>query len=61
MHQYAHSPQGQTIHSAGQLEWHNNDINNHSVKVPGGLQRITTLDGYVHPLNIINGLPYIAM
>jgi hypothetical protein len=61
MHQYACTGHGQTIHSAGQLEWYQNDVNDQSLKVPGGLQRITTPDGYVHPLNIINGLPYINM
>ena len=38
-----------------------NDVNDKSLKVSGGLQRIKTQDGYVHPLDIRNGLPYIPM
>ena len=52
---------GKTIHSSGQLEWYKNDVNDKSLKLPGGLQRITTHDGYVHPLDIKNGLPYISI
>ena len=53
MHQYALLGEGKTIHSCGQLEWYKNDVNDKSLKV-GGLQRITTNDGYVHPLDIKN-------
>ena len=60
MHQYALLGEGKTIHSCGQLEWYKNDVNNKSLKV-GGLQRITTNDGYVHPLDIKNGLPYCSI
>ena len=31
------------------------------MKVSGGLQRIQTNDGYVHPLDIKGGLPYISI
>ena len=31
------------------------------MKIPGGTQCIRTLDGYVLPLDIINGLPYLKM
>jgi hypothetical protein len=61
MHQYAYIGRGRTIHSSAQLEWYQNDVNDRSVKIPGSLQRITTLDGYVHPLNIVSGLPYVTM
>jgi hypothetical protein len=61
MHQYAYIGRGCTIHSSAQLEWYQNDVNDCSVKLPGGLQRITTLGGYVHPLNIVSGLPYVTM
>ena len=61
MHQYAYLGEGKTIHSSGQLEMFHNDVNDKSLKVSGGLQRIKTQDGYVHPLNINNGLPYIPM
>ena len=61
MHQYAYLGEGKTIHSSGQLEMFHNDVNDKSLKVSGGLQRIKTQDGYVHPLDIRNGLPYIPM
>ena len=50
--------QGKTIHSSGQLEHFKNNINYKSLKVPGGLQHITAIDGYIHPLDISNGLAY---
>lgn len=56
MHQYALVGKGSSIHSAAQLEWFKNDVNDKAIKV-GGLQRITTLDGYVIPLIIQEGLP----
>ena len=56
MHQYALLGKGYTIHSPGQLEWFKNDVNDQSIKT-GGLQRITTLDGYILPLSIHEGLP----
>ena len=61
LHQYAYMGTGKSIHSSGQLEWYKNDVNDRSMKVKGGLQRIETNDGYVHPLNIKNGLPYVSM
>jgi hypothetical protein len=61
MHQYTYIGRGCTIHSSAQLEWYQNDVNDRSVKVLGRLQRITTLDGYVHLLNIVSGLPYVTM
>eukprot|EP00980_Cylindrotheca_fusiformis_P021811 scaffold8646_cov116-Cylindrotheca_fusiformis.AAC.1 len=61
LHQYAYHPtQGKTIHSSGQLEHYHNDVNDRSIKV-GGLQRIKTPDGYVFPLSIRDGLPYLPM
>jgi hypothetical protein len=59
--QYAYLGSGKTIHSAAQLEHYQNDVNDRSIKVHGGLQRILTLDGYVIPINIVGGLPYISM
>jgi hypothetical protein len=38
------------------LEWYKNDVNDKSVHVPGGLQQLTTLDGYVISLIVKNGL-----
>ncbi len=56
MHQYVYTGKGTTIHSCGQLEWYNNGINDKSIKVRGGLQRIQTNDRYVIPININDGL-----
>ena len=47
-HQYAHLGTGKTIHSSIQLEEFG--LDEKSSRVPGGLQRIKTLDGYVHPI-----------
>jgi hypothetical protein len=55
-HQYALLNKGSSIHSPCQFEWYKHDVNNKSVLVPGGLQRIQTLDGYVIPLSIQDGL-----
>ena len=60
MHQYAYYGKGKTIHSSGQIEWFKNDVNDKSIKV-GGQQRILTNDGYVIPINIRNGLPYMLL
>ena len=59
--QYAYLGSGKTIHLAAQLEHYQNNVNDCSIKVNGGLQRILTLDGYVIPINIVGGLPYISM
>jgi hypothetical protein len=61
MHQYAYTGKGSTIHSSGQLEWCGNDVNDCSIKIDGGRQQLTTPDGYVIPINIRHGLPYITM
>jgi hypothetical protein len=58
MHEYAYTGRGGTIHSSGQLEWCCNNVNDHSIKIEGGRQRLTTPDGYVIPRH---GLPYIRM
>jgi len=59
MHQYAYTGQGKTIHSSGQLEWYKNNVNDKSIKVAGGLQCILNFDGYVIPISIRDGLPYV--
>jgi hypothetical protein len=61
MHQYAYTGKGGTIHSSGQLEWCGNDVNDRSIKIDGGRQRLTTPDGYVIPIDVRHGLPYITM
>ena len=43
------------------MEHFQNDVNDKSIKVPGGLQRIITLDGYAIPIDITQGLPYINL
>jgi hypothetical protein len=51
---------GRSIHSAIQLEHYKNRVDDRSIK-SGGRQCLTTLEGYVIPLDIINGLPYMKM
>ena len=60
LNQYAWYGRGRTIHSAGQIEHYKNIVHDRSMVV-GGLQCIKTLDGYIIPLDIINGLPYMKM
>ena len=55
LHQYASLPGGQTIHSSPQLEHFQIKVDDKAIAI-GGTQSITTLDGYVFPLDIINGL-----
>jgi hypothetical protein len=55
-----HTGKGKTIHSSGQLEWVKQEVDDKFIKV-GGKHRIKTLDGYVIPLDIKSGLPYIKM
>ena len=52
MHQYAYHGKGKTIHSCVQVEDYGNDVNDTSLKVKDGKQRITTLENYVIPLQI---------
>ena len=56
-----HPAQGRSIHSSCQLESFANDVNDRSIHTPGGLQRIKTVDGYVFPLSVRDGLPYLDM
>jgi hypothetical protein len=60
MHQYVYTGKGKSIHSCAQLEAHKQTVHDKSIKV-GGKQRIETLDGYVIPLNIRSGLPYVSI
>ena len=55
--EYAYLWMGSSIHSSGQLEWLQNNVDETSVKV-GGTQLINTLDGYSVPLLIKDGLAY---
>jgi hypothetical protein len=61
MHQYALLSKGSTIHSPCQFEWDKSDVNDKSVNVPGGLQSIQTLDGYIFPLSTKDGLARLAI
>jgi hypothetical protein len=61
MHQYALLNKGSTIHSPCQFEWYKNDVNDNVINVPGDLQCIQTLDGYIIPLCIKDGLTRLSI
>jgi hypothetical protein len=61
MHQYALLNKGSTIHSPCQFEWYKNDVNDKFIHVLGGLQRIQTMDGYIIPLCIKDGLARLSI
>jgi hypothetical protein len=60
LNQYAYLGRGPTIHSKGQLQHFKNIVCDSSKKV-GGKQCITTIEGYIIPLSIKDGLPYMEM
>ena len=60
-HQYAHLGTGKTIHLKIQLKKFGLQVDEKPTRVPGGLQRIKTPDGYVHPIQIKDGLPYVSL
>ena len=60
IHQCAYHGRGRSILSSGQIEHYQNQVDDRSIKV-GGKQCIRTHNGYVFPLDIINGLPYLKM
>ena len=57
---YSYHGLNRTLHSAGQIEWYQNEACNTSVKV-GGRQVIKTVDGCCVTVNVIRGLPCIQM
>jgi len=57
---YACHGLNRTLHSAGQIEWHQNKVCGSSMKVDGR-QVIKTVDGHCIPINVIRGLPCIHM
>ena len=63
LHQYAYHGKGKTIHSPAQMRHFGHDVNDTSVMSPCGTgkQRIITPDGYVIPLDIVDGLAYMPM
>jgi hypothetical protein len=61
LQEYAYHPQQERKKSSRQLESFANDGNDKLFHIPGGLQRIqTAMDGYVFPLSIRDGLPYLG-
>ena len=52
---------GKTIHSSIQPEEFGLQVDEKSSRVPGGLQCIKTPDGYVQPIRIKDGLPYVSL
>jgi len=60
MHQYAHLGTGKTIHSKGQVEAYGNKVDD-SARSNGGKQCMKTVDGYVIPFSVRNGLHYLDM
>ena len=60
LHQYAYIGKGNSIHSCLQLEAYKNHVDDKSIH-HGGKQIITTIENYIHPLDFVNGLPYIAL
>jgi hypothetical protein len=58
--QAAHHGKGRTILSSPQLEAFGNIVDDRSIHV-GGTQRITTPDGIVIPIDIVDNLPYTPM
>ena len=61
LNQYAYIGNGKTIHSCSEKKMHSHDVNNKSMKVKGGQQRITTPKGFCIPFNIKKGLPYMTL
>lgn len=60
LQQCAHYGKGRSIHSVVQMEHFGNKVDDKS-RLAGGRQCIETVDGYVAPIDIINGLPYLKM
>ena len=60
-HQYAHLGTGKTIHSSFQLEEFGLEVDKTPIQLPCGLQHIKTPDGYMHPIRIKGGLPYVSL
>ncbi|CAJ1961165.1 unnamed protein product [Cylindrotheca closterium] len=60
MNQFASIGKGQSILSSPQMEHFGVEVDDRSSKV-GGKQRLSTPDGWVIPMEIVNGLPYVRM
>ncbi len=60
LNQYAYYGQGKTIHSSAQIEHYKHLVDDRAPLL-GGKLRIITLDGFVIPLTMKNGLAYLNM
>ena len=60
-HQYAHYGTGQTVHSVNQFKSFGIMVDDTPRQFQNGKQRLETPDGYIIPISIRNGLPYIDM
>ncbi len=61
MNQYAHMADGKTIHSSGQMEWFSVEVQDKTHRATGAMPYVKTLEGYVIPLTVRNGLAYMQM
>ena len=61
MHQYALRGEGETIHSSIQLESYGINVDDHSSRLNGHKQCITTPESYVIPLSIRAVLAFFHM
>ena len=59
-HQYALCGEGNTIHSSIQFEAFGHEVHNKGLLL-GGKQHIKTVDGFVIPMSMVNGLVYMHM
>ena len=60
-HQYAHYGKGHTIHSPLQMEAFGLQVDDRSSALGKGGQQIVTPEGYIIPLSMQQGLPYMKM
>ena len=60
IYEAAYTGRHNSVLSRIQIEDYYNTVDDRSTKL-GGRQRIITPEGYVFPLSIINGLPYLKM
>ena len=60
LHQYAYLGKGNSIHACIQLESYKNKVDDREMAC-NETQTITTPDGYVNPLNFVNGLAYLPL
>ena len=59
-HKTAYTGNNKSIISSTQLEHYHNRVDDRST-LAGSTQRISTADGYIFPLSIKQGLPYLRM